>query len=167
MRLAVYLLLPLVLVALVAAACTRSAAGREVPQPIAFSHAAHAAADLDCARCHRGAEAEAEAGLVALATCLSCHRRVIPDHPEIQKMQVAYDENAAIEWVKVNHLPEKSMVHFHHGVHTKAGVECASCHGDVTQMTTVVPIVDVANMGWCIDCHREQEASVDCLACHF
>ncbi len=163
----VYLLLLLCSVLLLASACSRSAVGEEVPQPIAFSHKAHADEGLECERCHRGAEREADAGLVALATCASCHRRVIPDHPEVAKVLAAYAADEPIAWRKVHHLPEKSMVHFHHGIHTKAGVECRACHGDVAEMTVAEAVVDVAKMGWCIDCHREEEASVDCLACHF
>ena len=163
----VYLLTGTALLAALAVNCARSASGREVPQPIAFSHKAHAEAELECFRCHRGAEKQAQAGLVALRTCASCHRRVIPEHPEIQKVLAAFEAEEAIEWRKVNHLPAKAMVHFHHGVHTQAGVECQSCHGDVAQMTTAQPVLDVANMGWCIDCHRENEATIDCLACHF
>jgi hypothetical protein len=33
-------------------------------------------------------------------------------------------------------------------------------------MTVAQQVVDVANMGWCLGCHREQGASVDCLTCH-
>ncbi|MEM1247623.1 MAG: cytochrome c3 family protein [Acidobacteriota bacterium] len=165
----VYLLLLGAVVAALGWSCARAAAGdaEGQVQPIAFSHQAHAAAELDCSRCHRGAEKGAEAGLVAVRTCASCHRRIIPDHPEVQKVLTAFEEGKSIEWKKINHLPAKSMVHFHHGVHTQAGVACSECHGDVASMTVAEPVLEVADMGWCIDCHRAREASVDCLACHY
>jgi hypothetical protein len=29
------------------------------------------------------------------------------------------------------------------------------------------PVRQVADMSWCVDCHLEREASVDCIACHY
>jgi hypothetical protein len=33
-------------------------------------------------------------------------------------------------------------------------------------MTEVHPVVNLANMAWCVDCHRQNQASVDCYTCH-
>ena len=136
-------------------------------QPIAYNHKVHIEAGLECVRCHRGADRVAQAGLPAVATCAACHRRVVPENPEVQKVLAAWEEKEPIRWRKVNVLPDRSMVHFHHGAHARAGVECATCHGDIASMTVAQPLREVADMGWCIDCHRENEASDDCLACHY
>lgn len=138
------------------------------PQPIAFNHAVHIENEIECTRCHEGAETQAQAGLPAMAACASCHRRQATDHPEVQKLMAQYDNGNGepLVWRKVYDIPTSAMVHFKHSPHVRAGVECAACHGDVASMTVAQQVVDVANMGWCLDCHREREASIDCLTCH-
>lgn len=135
-------------------------------QPIAFSHQAHAAQDIDCVRCHQGVETQAVAGLPPLSSCAACHRREIPDHPEVVKVMAAFQAREPIVWTKVNAMPATAMIHFKHKPHIRAGVECARCHGDVTQMTVAQRVINTADMGWCLDCHRESEAPTDCLTCH-
>lgn len=136
-------------------------------QPIAFSHVKHEEAGLTCDRCHRGAVAGKQADLPALRLCAQCHRREVSDHPEVQKVLAAYEEKTPIPWVKVNVLPDKAMVQFNHRAHAKAEVGCEQCHGDVASMGVAEAVREVADMGWCIDCHRENDASDDCLTCHF
>ena len=63
-------------------------------------------------------------------------------------------------------MPASGGVRFKHGPHTRAGVSCEACHGDVASMTIAQPVMDLANMGFCLDCHYEMGASVDCLTCH-
>ncbi|MGE0160866.1 MAG: cytochrome c3 family protein [Gemmatimonadales bacterium] len=138
------------------------------PQPIAFNHSVHIQNEIECARCHEGAATQEQAGLPAMAECASCHRRQATDHPAVQAFmeQYANGNGEPMVWRKVHVIPTSAMVHFKHSPHIRAGVECATCHGDVAQMTVAQQVVDVANMGWCLDCHREQGASVDCLTCH-
>jgi hypothetical protein len=33
-------------------------------------------------------------------------------------------------------------------------------------MPEVRPAVNLSNMAFCVDCHRENSASVDCYTCH-
>jgi hypothetical protein len=138
------------------------------PQPIAFNHSVHIENEIDCTRCHEGVETQAQAGLPAMAECASCHRRQATDHPAVQAFmeQYANGNGEPMVWRKVHVMPASAMVHFKHSPHVRAGVECSTCHGDVAQMTVAQQVVDVANMGWCLDCHREQGASIDCLTCH-
>ena len=137
------------------------------PQPIAFSHQAHAENDIGCLRCHQGAETQAEAGLPALSSCAVCHRRrAVPDHPEVLKFMELLEKREPLVWRKVNVMPESAMMHFKHKPHARAGVECSTCHGDVGQMTLARRVIDTADMAWCISCHQENGASVDCLVCH-
>ncbi len=136
------------------------------PQPIAYDHAVHLAEGMECTRCHSGAEEGVQAGLPPLRLCASCHRRIIPDHPEVQKVLAAWEAKEPILWRKVNHLPDEAMVHFNHRAHARAEIECLTCHGDLASMTVAEPVVNVSNMGWCVECHRDNEASDDCLTCH-
>ena len=151
---------------LASAACTD-----ELPpppsQPIAFSHRAHAEAeDIPCVRCHQGVATQVKAGLPPVSSCVSCHRRVIPDHPEIAKLMDAFQAREPIVWTKVNSMPVTAMVHFRHDAHIRAEIECSTCHGDVADMTIARRVINTADMGWCLDCHRAREASIDCLTCH-
>ena len=57
-------------------------------------------------------------------------------------------------------------VKFNHAPHIRANVECATCHGDVAQQTVAQRSVE-HTMGFCVNCHNERQASVDCLTCHF
>lgn len=136
------------------------------PQPIAFSHVAHSDNEVECTRCHQGVETQAVAGLPPISTCAVCHRREIPDHPEVLRFMEYLENEEPILWRRVHSLPASAMVHFKHSPHVNAGVECATCHGDVSQMTVAQQMVDVANMGWCVSCHEENGASADCLTCH-
>ena len=159
-----------ILLIVCAMATTGCAPSNNIPtpeQPIAFNHKVHIENELECVRCHVGAEEGVHAGLPPVRTCASCHRRVIPEHPEVQKILTAWEEKTPILWRKVNIIPEAAMVHFNHRAHARAEVGCESCHGDVRSMTVAEPVLEVANMGWCIDCHRESEATDDCLACHY
>jgi hypothetical protein len=137
------------------------------PQPLAYSHTPHVVdGEMPCTRCHIGAERGPQAGLAPVSLCVRCHRRQIPDHPEIVKMMEIYESGEPIRWRKVNVMPTEAGVHFHHGAHAAAEVGCETCHGDISQMALARQVIDVADMGWCVDCHRENDASTDCLTCH-
>jgi hypothetical protein len=155
------------LLALGVVGCGPSPPGPTPPQPVAFKHSVHIEQGLDCTRCHTGAATSKRAGLPPLETCARCHRMVIPEHPEIQKVMTAWDNREPIQWRKVNVIRDLAMVQFNHGAHARADVECQFCHGDVATMSVAEPFVQVANMGWCLDCHQEREATVDCVACHY
>ena len=157
------------LVVALATSCGGPRLPEPVEQPIAYSHKAHVTkeGELVCSRCHPGAEKAKNAGLTPLRTCASCHRRIATDHPEVQKVMAAWEEKTPILWQRVNIIPDSAMVHFNHGAHFRAGVECIECHGDVKTMTVARAVLQVADMGWCIGCHREREVSDDCLVCHY
>ena len=136
-------------------------------QPVAFSHKAHVDNEIACTSCHPGAETQAQAGLTPLAGCATCHRRaIIPDHPEVMKVIERFRNREPLVWNRVNVIPDAAMVHFKHKPHARAGVSCDSCHGNVGEMTVARQAVDVADMGWCVSCHQQQGASIDCLTCH-
>jgi hypothetical protein len=160
-------LLILALAGLAAAACGPRPAGGIPPQPVEFVHEVHIEQELQCTRCHRGAERFSRAGLPPVAICAQCHRHAIPEHPEVVKVMTAFEEERPIVWRKINVLPEQAMVHFRHAPHARAGVECQECHGDVASMALAEPVRQVADMSWCVDCHQERGASTDCLACHY
>jgi mono/diheme cytochrome c family protein len=159
-------------------------------QPIFFSHLIHAGKfQLDCQFCHANARRGPAAGLPSVERCLGCHKVIgAQDNPEIGKIAGYAARGEPIPWVRVFKLPE--YVYFAHKPHLRAGVACQACHGAVERMRVVGTVGgqgllnDLANlvglwpaprpltMGWCVDCHRQQNraartsAPLDCVVCH-
>lgn len=134
-------------------------------QPIAFSHRVHVIDDgIDCAYCHSAARRSRFAGIPSVERCMGCHRIVLPEHPEVEKLARSWQYRAPIRWVKVYSVP--GFVRFSHEPHVRAHVACGRCHGAVESMDVVARTTSL-QMGWCIECHRSMHATVDCLACHF
>ncbi len=133
-------------------------------QPIAFSHRLHAGDySIDCRYCHRGVEVSPVAGIPPMATCQSCHMFIANDRPEVAKLLKFIERKEPVEWVRVYHLPEH--VYFPHMMHIRAGLNCEKCHDKVASMERIERNVSL-EMGWCLGCHRDYEASIDCWACH-
>src|SRR6266542_3201175 len=65
----------------------RGSAGRNGPQPIAFNHAKHISAGLDCTDCHTGARTAEHATVPALATCMGCHETAVGKSAEEAKVR--------------------------------------------------------------------------------
>jgi len=133
-------------------------------QPISFSHRVHVAEkQISCFMCHTGAIDTPRAGVPPLETCMLCHSRIIIGHPEIVKLREHFDRRKPVEWVRVNQLPD--FVYFNHEIHVRAGFDCGHCHGNVAQMDRVALVQDF-QMGFCVQCHRDNNFSHDCLICH-
>lgn len=145
--------------------------GYHPEQPIAFSHKIHAGDNaINCQYCHSGAERSKTAGIPSVNVCMNCHKGIskgkLPGGTEeIAKIYAAagwdpekgeYNKpQKAIKWIKVHNLQD--FVFFSHQQHVKVGKqECATCHGDVKEMTTVKQDKQLT-MSWCIDCHRKTE----------
>ena len=158
-------------------------------QPISFPHNVHVQTyKIECQYCHADARRSSSAGLPSVERCLGCHKITAADKPEIKKLAEYGARREPIPWVRVFKLPE--FTHFPHKSHVRAGVACQTCHGPIETMTTaqaqtgpsvVNDLLNVAGfrpapppltMGWCIDCHRAQNATrathapLDCVECH-
>ena len=159
-------------------------------QPIAFPHNVHVQQyKMDCQYCHSDARRSEYAGLPSVERCLGCHKITAADRPEIQKLAEYAAKQEPIPWVRVFKVPE--FTYFPHKAHVRAEVACQTCHGPVETMTTAAaasagpqltddvlrlagfrPAPPPLSMGWCLDCHREQNAArgtaapLDCVACH-
>ncbi len=92
-----------------------------------------------------------------------CHERIIIHHPYIEKLRSIYYSGGTISWVRVNQVPD--FVFFNHSVHFRSGFDCGKCHGNVAQMDRVIQSVQL-QMGFCVQCHRDNNFSVDCYICH-
>jgi hypothetical protein len=133
-------------------------------QPIPFSHRVHVTVkEIDCRFCHYSAGRTRRAGLPSVNLCLYCHKHVIPEHAVIRRLRGHKEDHKPVAWRKVTWLPDH--VYFSHQRHIRQEVECASCHGTVEQMDRVHESYEL-QMGFCLDCHWEKEAPVDCWTCH-
>lgn len=133
-------------------------------QPISFSHRVHSGVkQIQCAFCHPYAARSPFPGIPPVEKCLYCHNYIIANHPEIKKEHEYFNTKTPIPWRKANYLPEH--VFFNHERHIKKEVDCQECHGQVEAMDRIKG--KRFQMGFCIECHREKKANVDCwLACH-
>lgn len=146
-------------------------------QPIPFSHALHAGEyKIDCMYCHTGTDQARAAGVPSVEVCMGCHAQFGGDLEGVQTLKKLWEAQQPIEWVQVHRVPDH--VKFRHNRHVQAGVACQRCHGPVETMDKIQMTPDTIwwpwllpskklEMGWCIDCHRQNQASQDCLTCHY
>jgi len=122
-------------------------------QPVAFSHRHHAGElGISCVNCHVSAETAASAGLPATQTCMACHSQIWTGAEALAPVRESMLTETPISWNRVHDLPD--FVYFNHSVHVTAGVSCASCHGDVSEMA-LIQQVEPMTMRFCLDCHRD------------
>jgi len=179
-----------VLVFLALSSWSRQPAVAQAPaQPINFPHNVHVQTyKIDCQYCHADARRSEYAGLPSVTRCMGCHKITAADKPEIKKLAEYAGKGEPVPWVRIFKVPE--FTYFPHKPHVRAGVRCQTCHGPVETMTTVGgrtgprlvndllnlagmrPAAPPLTMGWCIDCHRDQNATrgtnapLDCVTCH-
>ena len=135
-------------------------------QPIEFPHNTHIGKGISCDTCHEGVMTGPVAGLPSVKTCMICHEVIATDRPLIQQITALRDKGLDLNWSRVYGYVPEAHVRFNHAAHIRAKVECATCHGNIAEQTIAQRNVDL-DMGFCVTCHRENEASIDCLTCHF
>ena len=136
-----------------------------------FNHARHIEFGVECAECHVGAEEQARAGVVSITICTECHEEdSIEDlgaTPNARLIQEHIETGEQLWWPKLYTLPDHVV--FSHRRHVIFGeVECATCHGDIAETTTLPsePVWRTLTMDGCMECHERAGANLDCLACH-
>jgi len=143
-----------------------TAAAVRAQQPVAFPHNKHIKMGLECIDCHIGADTRADAGIPSVNKCMLCHAKLGRDKAEVKKVIDYANQKIEIPWQRVYEFAPSAHVKFKHAPHYQAGVTCVTCHGDMTQATVAVKLVN-HNMGTCLKCHRQKNASEDCAACHY
>ena len=149
-------------------------------QPIPFSHKHHAGEfGIDCLYCHSGTDRSRNAGVPAVAVCMGCHAQFPAEYDQLEGIRTLkqyWKEQRSIPWVQIHRLPE--YVKFQHQAHVAAGFACQTCHGPVQELDKLYLVPDTRwwqyglptkklEMGWCIMCHRDNNASEDCFTCHY
>jgi hypothetical protein len=133
-------------------------------QPLPFSHRVHAGVkQIGCVVCHRGVASSSDAGMPPLQTCMLCHEHIIREFPYIRQLREQYEQGVPIAWLQVDTLNEYAF--FDHRMHLRRGIDCGYCHGDIKDMDRVFQAHEF-QMGFCIQCHRDNGASHDCFTCH-
>ena len=138
-------------------------AGAAPAQPVPFPHAPHTENQIACAFCHEFSDNWAAAGIPRTELCGSCHSAMPQESPAAQKLMEYVDSEKQIPWVRVFEIPQ--YAYFPHKWHVRAGVECEECHKGVGESITTARRIEL-KMAWCMDCHEESQASVDCVTCH-
>ncbi|HJT89754.1 MAG TPA: cytochrome c3 family protein, partial [Bryobacteraceae bacterium] len=159
-------------VAALALAC--GAAAQQVPanvaiaaapvQPLPYSHKTHLAQGLQCRTCHTNPDPGGQMTFPSTATCMSCHSRIAKGRPAIMKLAEFARSNQPIPWVRVYRITPG--VTWSHRRHLQAGMQCAMCHGDVAQLSTMAETTAVTAMASCIGCHQAHNAATTCATCH-
>jgi hypothetical protein len=135
-------------------------------QPIAFVHSGHMqTAELSCTDCHYMAARGPLAAIPDIRACWTCHQTVT-DHSELRKLKQYYEKGQDIPWQRVWGWSEDAHVRFNHAPHVRAEIQCETCHGNVAEMTVATRVFE-HTMGFCLDCHRQRNVSIDCVTCHY
>jgi hypothetical protein len=140
-------------------------------QPIQFNHSLHLGFGVQCLYCHPGAWKGRSAGLPTETKCWGCHQQIPIKNSDQQKLADAVYKDQPIQWIPVFILPD--YVYYNHRPHIAFGLNCETCHGELSRMTVAQPRKNL-NMGWCLHCHRTMAAGdaalltrlTDCGTCH-
>ena len=152
---------PLLLFAVVTTGC--SDGDRSPEQPLPFPHKLHTDNQIDCAFCHEFTDSGAQAGIPRTELCGNCHL-AMPQESDAAQTLIRYVEaEEPIPWKRLYQLPQ--FTYFSHKWHVRADIACEACHGDIGN-SLVAERHMVLEMDWCMDCHEQRQASVDCVVCH-
>ena len=137
-----------------------------VAQPFDFSHQIHLSKGAVCTDCHTGVEQGPRAGLPNVNTCMICHSQIATDRPLIKQLTEMQAKGLDLAWNRVYDYQPQAHVRFNHAPHIRAKVECSTCHGNQAEQTVARRAVNM-NMAFCVNCHKQKQASNDCLTCHY
>lgn len=137
-----------------------------ITQPIAFNHKIHIETGLECGDCHLYFETQIFSGLPTIGICMDCHDEAISASPEEEKIRTIAAAGGELAWNQIYEMP--SHVYYSHRRHVVAGeLDCATCHGPIAETTAPPPQpLRTISMDFCLDCHRQNNVSEDCIACH-
>jgi hypothetical protein len=141
-----------------------------IEQPIAFPHDIHAGTNqIPCMYCHTRrtapwTPASRPCSCAPAATSRAARRCSARTGRRSRSWSAYWREQRPIPWERIYKVPDH--VRFPHMRHVAAEIECQECHGPVETMQEV-EVYQPLRMGWCIDCHRQREARIDCFVCHY
>ena len=142
-----------------------------------------------CATCHQAIGAADNPELIILRDAANLTNSKGQSAAQIEELLDSgvpaekLDGPSPVNWKRVHRLPDHvRFVHEPHiryltqnpgeikgttdGVTEGAAGVCSTCHGNVAAMKQVEQ-VEPLKMGQCVDCHRDNGAPTDCVACHY
>lgn len=129
----------------------------------AIPHGLHVGRGIECADCHQDGDATADPRIPQRETCDTCHG----DAAKLSKGAAAYFA-AVTDKSGATVLPRRWKtrdVDPKHSRHLKAGVACASCHGEPQDAPFAKPKPNTL-MARCVACHEQRSQPVKCETCH-
>ena len=128
---------------------------------------------MQCLYCHFSATRSVDAGIPPVGTCMGCHLVVAGDRDnpagsEDREGAGFAQRGEPIPWVRIYKV--RDHVHFPHLRHVNAGRHLPDLPRSGQEMgvlTERAPEWRGNDMGWCVTCHVEHEASRDCTVCHY
>ena len=135
----------------------------ETRVPFPFSHKRHAEMEIECTFCHAAALTGPRAEFPAASKCMSCHSKTGNDAEALQKLAAAPEDARIVPQKPVYRLPD--FVYFSHARHKTASASCETCHGNVWGSDAIKQKLSM-RMKSCVDCHRENHATITCNTCH-
>jgi hypothetical protein len=136
-----------------------------ITQPIRFNHKIHAENDLECLDCHTHFQDRATSGRPGLEICSGCHEEALGESEEEKKVVEHVQAGEEIAWKRLYRVPED--VYYSHRRHVVLGqIECETCHDNIGQSTRPPSRARKISMKKCLNCHKENSVTTDCIACH-
>lgn len=147
---------------------------KEVPQPVAFTHASHIEL-FDCADCHYLREDGSFSGIPTTEDCLQCHDTPKGDsHAEAEYIEKYAAEEKKVPWLV--HQKQPDNVFFSHAAHDikscqKMGCHpeweapedlCVYCHPSIDALDKPVPYQENRLTGY----SKSTMKMADCESCH-
>lgn len=127
-------------------------------QDTEFSHKIHSSKfGIRCISCHTGAEKSQVAGIPSIEDCMSCHIMLKYESSKLEKIVDSYENLNFSKWTKIYDIPD--YVNYDHSIHIQAGIDCASCHGEV-ENTDTLSLTNNHEMKWCVACHKNPMTSI-------
>ncbi len=147
-------------------------------QPIDFNHRLHMEQLGDCGACHFFRDDGSFSGAPGLDECRDCHMYPMTDDPNEKKFIEEYvEKDREVPW----HIYAKQppCVFFSHAAHVMgAEMQCATCHGDIGNSTSLRKYQENRLTGYSRDIwghsmlrlgeaeHGRTQKMNDCAACH-
>lgn len=141
-------------------------------QPINFSHVAHQ--DNSCDSCHDNRPDGTYSGIPKIEKCKECHETAMGSTEDERILVEEYiQKEKEVPWLIYSWQPDN--VFFSHAPHKGQGMECVTCHRDVSKEEKVPVFQENRLTGYskttikmtdCEKCHAERGTTNSCLVCH-
>jgi hypothetical protein len=141
-------------------------------QPMNFSHVAHQ--DGTCEDCHALRPDGTFTGVPKVDKCKECHESPMGNTEDERKLVEDFiQKDLEIPWRNYSWQPDN--VFFSHAPHKAKGVECVTCHRDVSKEKSLPVFKENRITGYskqtmgmivCEDCHAERGVNNECGLCH-